>query len=526
MECPSCQSEIDDEAEACFQCGMALFALTQGAVLSGRYEIVEPLGRGGMGRVYKAHDRVMEEYVALKVLRSEFMRDPEMSRRFVSEIKLARKIGHRNVCRIHEYGEDGDIRFIVMELLSGVTVKEFIGDKPLPPDAAYDVAIQIARGLNAVHELGIVHRDVKTANIMIDEAGVAKLVDFGIAKEVNTDLTGPTAAGMIMCTPEYMSPEQVHGGPGSFHGDIYALGCVVYELFTGHPPFRGATPVATFFMHLHDALPLAEDAEHIPPPLVPILKRALAKDPKQRYASVSDFAQAMSAAASAGGFTAGFHRGGLRLPTPTPRAAREVGHTATLAPPRVRPPRWRWAGAATLIAMVAFLAVAVLVFLGTPPSALPTPAAMASPEASPSGPSPAPLATGAPPTLVATEPTSSGERTGPVAVPVLETATPSPVPLRVPSLRAASAPPPSLPAARPAAVTGILRLLVVPESRVSIDGTSLGAVSRRELPLLPGTHTVRVEHPEYQPLQRRVTIREGDTESLVIDLAEKGIKRN
>src|SRR5688572_9810416 len=238
MQCPSCQSEIEEDAEACFTCGMAVFALTQGTVLAGRYEIVRPLGRGGMGRVYKAFDRVMEEHVALKVLRSESMRDPDMSRRFVSEIKLARKIGHRNVCRIHEYGEDGDVRFIVMQLLSGVALKEYLHDEPLPTGRACDVAIQVARGLNAVHELEIVHRDVKTANIMIDEAGVAKLVDFGIAKEVSSDLTGPTAAGMIMCTPEYMSPEQVQGGPGSFHGDVYALGCVVYELFTGHAPFR------------------------------------------------------------------------------------------------------------------------------------------------------------------------------------------------------------------------------------------------------------------------------------------------
>src|SRR3990170_8509496 len=126
MQCTSCHYDIDVAAESCFHCGMAVFALTKGTVLSGRYEIEQPLGRGGMGRVYKALDRVMEERVALKVLRSEFMLDPEMSRRFVSEIKLARKIGHRNVCRIHEYGEDGDIRYIVMELLSGMTLKEYL----------------------------------------------------------------------------------------------------------------------------------------------------------------------------------------------------------------------------------------------------------------------------------------------------------------------------------------------------------------------------------------------------------------
>src|SRR3970040_1362858 len=123
MQCPACQSVVDEDAEACFQCGLAVFALTQGTVLAGRYEILKPLGRGGMGRVYEARDRVMEEHVALKVLRSEFMRDPEMSRRFVSEIKLARKIGHRNVCRIHEYGEDGDVRFIVMEIPAGAQLK-------------------------------------------------------------------------------------------------------------------------------------------------------------------------------------------------------------------------------------------------------------------------------------------------------------------------------------------------------------------------------------------------------------------
>src|SRR5688500_427498 len=166
MLCPSCQSEIAADTEACFQCGMALFALTRGTVLAGRYEIEEPLGRGGMGRVYKALDRVMEERVAVKVLRSEFMLDPEMSRRFVSEIKLARKIGHRNVCRIHEYGEDGDIRFIVMELIAGTTLKEHLRGGPLPLDAAYDVSIQITRGLNAVHDFGIVHPTFKTANII------------------------------------------------------------------------------------------------------------------------------------------------------------------------------------------------------------------------------------------------------------------------------------------------------------------------------------------------------------------------
>ena len=501
MQCPSCQSEIDDDADACFQCGRAVFALTQGRVLSGRYEIVRPLGRGGMGRVYEAFDRVMEEHVALKVLRSEFLRNSEMSRRFVSEIKLARKIGHRNVCRIHEYGEDGDIRFIVMELLSGVTLKDHLRDAPLSPDAAYDVSIQVARGLNAVHELGIVHRDVKTANIMIDEGGAAKLVDFGIAKQVSGDLTDPTLVGMIM-TPEYMSPEQVQGGVASFHSDIYALGCVVYEVFTGHAPFCGPTPTATLLMHLHDDLPLGgEDAEHIPSHLVPILQRALAKDPEQRYESVPDFAKDLSAACAAGGFTGAAHRGGLGLPLLPRHPAPDVGQTATI-PRRHRRPLWGWTLAATALAMAAVLRIAYLAFFAPPPSELPPRASMASPAASPPDPSPVPAVSATP-----SAPPPTPEATQVVSPPSLAAA------------------PPATAAPRPSPATGILRLLVVPEAQVSIDGTSLGVVAQRELTLAPGPHTVRVEHPDYQPLQRRVTIREGDTQFLVLDLAEKGIRR-
>jgi tRNA A-37 threonylcarbamoyl transferase component Bud32 len=511
MLCPSCRAEIEDDAEACFTCGKAVFALTQGTVLGGRYEIVSPLGRGGMGRVYKAYDRVMDEHVALKVLRREFMRDPEMSRRFVSEIKLARKIGHRNVCRIHEYGEDGDIRFIVMELLSGMTLKEYLHDEPLPPDAAYDVSTQIARGLNAVHELGIVHRDVKTANIMIDEAGVAKLVDFGIARQVSSDLTDPSAAGMIMCTPEYMSPEQVHGGSGSFHSDVYALGCVVYELFTGHAPYRGATPVATLLMHLHDDLPLGgEDAKHIPAPLVPILKRALAKDPDERYASVSDFAEAMAAAAAAEGF-AGVHRGGLRRPA---RASGRDDTGARTSWLRQSAPRtWRWAIAILAVATAALALLAQL----RPADPLPAPVAMPSPVSLPTQSAPATAAPDVVPAVLTASPVPPpfDDALAPAASPPARAAAPRP---STPATAAASA--------RPSPATGILRLLVVPESRVSIDGNPLGLVSRRELPLSLGTHTVRVEHPDYQPLQRRVTIRDGDPEVLVLDLAEKGIRRN
>ena len=512
---------------------MAVFALIRGTVLAGRYEIEEPLGRGGMGRVYKALDRVMEEHVAVKVLRSEFMLDPEMSRRFVSEIKLARKIGHRNVCRIHEYGEDGDIRFIVMELIAGTTLKDHLREGPLTPDAAYDVSIQITRGLNAVHELGIVHRDFKTANIMINREGVAKLVDFGIAKHVSADLTSPTAQGMIMGTPEYMSPEQIVGGPAGFHSDIYALGCVVYEVFTGHAPFRGGTAAATVYMHMHDEMPVeGEDAKRLPPPLVPVLRRALAKNALARYESVGEFFHALTAAAAEGGY-AGVHRGGLRLPPPAPPAPGAADHgvdTATIIRPgwlhRPAPRSWGW-----VLGVVAIAVVWLALLSRSPlPDSLPLPIIM--PSAEPSAIA-AVIATPAPEASPLVAPLDPGP--SPSAPPFQGVLTPPPPPRAAATPRSTASPgsatgrpapsPPAGTSSPARTATGTLRLLVVPESQVSIDGKPLGLLSRREVDLSPGAHTVRIEHPDYRPLQRRVTVREGATESLVLDLAEKGIKR-
>jgi serine/threonine-protein kinase len=163
MHCPSCQSENDDAAEACFTCGFLFVSVVRrGAVLASRYEILRPLGRGGMGAVYEAHDRVLDETVALKVLRPDIARSEELTLRFRSEIKLARRVRHPNVCAIHEYGEDGALRFISMELVDGVDLKRVLrGRGALPPAEAIDVGIQAARGLAAIHAAGIV-QDLKT----------------------------------------------------------------------------------------------------------------------------------------------------------------------------------------------------------------------------------------------------------------------------------------------------------------------------------------------------------------------------
>jgi len=287
MTCPFCRAENDDDAEVCRKCGKSFYALTDGSILAGRYEIVQPLGKGGMGLVYKARDRDLREIVAIKVLRSQG-ESPELARRFRSEIRFARKVRHPNVCAIHDFGQDDYLRFIVMEYVEGVDLKHLLRRHgPFPPAHAFEMAIQAARGLEAVHSAGIVHRDLKTANIMRDNRGVVRLMDFGIAKQFDAEsATGATVTGQVLGTPEYMSPEQARGQKVDIRTDIYALGVVLYELLTGDVPFRGDTPVATLLMHIQDAPALTgPKAERIPACAIPVLERALAKARDDRYDS-------------------------------------------------------------------------------------------------------------------------------------------------------------------------------------------------------------------------------------------------
>ena len=316
MICPACKALNDDSAEACFTCGRALTALTHGSVIEKRYEILSPLGKGGMGMVYKAHDRELDETVAIKVLRAEFANTGEMAKRFKHEIKLARKISHRNVCRIHDYGEDKDagVRFISMEYVEGTDIKQLARDKGgfLEADEAFDVATQTADGLQAIHDGGIIHRDLKTSNIMRDSSGRVRLMDFGIAKIGGSDRStgggGLTSTGQIMGTPEYMSPEQCLGDKIDHRSDLYALGIAVYEIFTGTVPFRGDTPVATLFKHIQDPVPFEGPiAARIPLSAVPVIRKALAKNRADRYGHAAEMAEALRVAqqqAKAGGVPA------------------------------------------------------------------------------------------------------------------------------------------------------------------------------------------------------------------------------
>jgi len=329
MICPSCQAENDPTSEVCFTCGKPLAALTLGSLIASRYEIVKILGKGGMGMVYQAFDRMLEEDVAIKVLRRDLTGTPEMAQRFRSEIKLARRISHPNVCRIHEYGEDGGLSYISMALLEGRDVAELVDEHPqgLPREEALEIAIQVARGLQAIHDEGVIHRDLKTPNIMRDAKGVVRLMDFGIAKESGRGGSGKlTATGMVMGTPEYMSPEQCRGEKLDFRSDVYGLGIVIFELFTGEVPFRGDSLMATLFKHVQEKPPLDGPlAGRIPRGVIPILEKALAKQLDARYATAGELVQALEKVRA--------DPAALEPPKVEPPPAEPVEATSVVAPP-------------------------------------------------------------------------------------------------------------------------------------------------------------------------------------------------
>lgn len=274
--------------------------LERGSRFAGRYDIEGVLGKGGMGVVYRAADRTLDETVALKVLRPDVVRDdPSLLARFKQEIRLARKITHRNVLRTHDFAEAGGIPYISMEYIDGVTLKDLIVNKgALPEGVGLRIAKQMCYGLDAAHRQGVVHRDIKPHNMMIlPETGELKIMDFGIARlsEVKAE-GGLTTDGMVMGTPDYMSPEQAQGRPADFRSDIYSLGVVLFEVFTGQLPFRGETPMATVLKHIQVQPPAPRALNpRLDEGLERVILRCLVKDPAARYASLREILHDLSA---------------------------------------------------------------------------------------------------------------------------------------------------------------------------------------------------------------------------------------
>jgi TolB-like protein/tetratricopeptide (TPR) repeat protein len=264
--------------------------MAPGSDFAGRYAIVDELGRGGMGRVFKALDREIGETIALKVLVPELSLDEGMIERFRNELKLARRIAHKNVCRIFDLGNCEGTYFITMEYIPGDTLKNIVRMMgAFAPQRALSVAGQVCDGLAEAHRLSIVHRDLKSANIMIDREGSARIMDFGIARGAESnDLTG---RGALIGTPEYMAPEQVEGLEVDHRADIYSLGVILFEMLTGRVPFEGKTPLSVALMHKTAKPPDTREINaQTPERLSAAVARCLAKDPAARYQRIEELA--------------------------------------------------------------------------------------------------------------------------------------------------------------------------------------------------------------------------------------------
>jgi eukaryotic-like serine/threonine-protein kinase len=266
-----------------------------GQMLDNRYRIDRLIGRGGMGAVYLAHDEVLDELVALKVVASAQSHDPaESADRFRREASAARRIMSPNVIRIHDLGQTrGGLLYISMEHFAARTMADIMQTRgPLPLAELRDILGQVCDGLGAAHEAGVIHRDLKPQNILVGERRAVKIIDFGLAK--STFLRGMTATGLIMGTPHYMSPEQVKGEDVDAASDIYALGALTFHAATGQPPFDGNTPIAIGFAHLsqapRDPRLLRPD---LPQELGDVILAALAKAPRERPRSAAEFKRAL-----------------------------------------------------------------------------------------------------------------------------------------------------------------------------------------------------------------------------------------
>jgi TolB-like protein len=281
----------------------------------GPYEILSAIGAGGMGEVYRARDRKLDRDVAVKVLPDAVAADPEALARFEREAKAVAALSHPNILAIHDFGKENGVAYAVMELLEGETLRSKLEARPLSRKQVLEYALQIARGLSAAHEKGVVHRDLKPENLFVTKDGHVKILDFGLAKRVRPAATGeetnaPTVSahtrpGVVMGTVDYMSPEQVRGLAIDHRSDIFSFGTVLYELFAGAKPFRGATEADTISAILKEEPP--EPTSGIPPAIEHVIRHCLEKNREERFQSVKDIAFALSEASGATG--AGAPRG-------------------------------------------------------------------------------------------------------------------------------------------------------------------------------------------------------------------------
>lgn len=344
-------------------------------VLSGRYRVDEPIGRGGMARVYRGYDLTLGRDVAIKVLDRELANDNAFRTRFRLEAQAASRMAHPTIVRVYDAGEDSEmapdgtvraVPFIVMELVRGKLLKDIIAAGPVPVTDAVRYVDGILEALEYSHRAGVVHRDIKPGNVMVTDAGQVKVMDFGIARAVSDSSSTVAETTAILGTAAYFSPEQAKGEPVDARADLYSSGVVLYELLAGRPPFRGESPVAVAYQHVSEApVPPSEINESVPRSLDAVALRALAKDPFQRYQDAAAFREALDATVDGrsptkrqvGALTSELYGPNPRQAAETARSLRQLSTDTTMKRTQAGPPvAWIWAG----IALIAVLLISVV----------------------------------------------------------------------------------------------------------------------------------------------------------------------
>jgi tRNA A-37 threonylcarbamoyl transferase component Bud32 len=322
-------------------------------VLNERYKVETTLGEGGMARVYRGTDQVLDRTVAIKVLADRYAEDDNFVTRFRREAQAAAALSHPNVVAVFDTGDDDAAHYIVMEYVEGRTLGEVLKVQgPFDADRASAITEDVATALQAAHERGLVHRDVKPGNVMIDTEGRVKVMDFGIARAAANDTL--TQTGTVLGTAAYLSPEQARGDSVDARSDIYSLGCVLFEMVAGRPPFTGDSPVSLAFRHVNeDPQPPSVYRPGVPPQLEAVVMRALEKDPGQRYQSAEEFRRALADFRGDGAAT-------VPIGAPAPGGDTAVmptaaGTAADGAPPRPGP-RVPWLPLGLLVAAILVLA--------------------------------------------------------------------------------------------------------------------------------------------------------------------------
>ena len=552
-QCVKCHTPLPDNSRFCFACGAdqtgggvdahasgpveALQARLQ-RLVQGKYEIIRLVGKGGMGAVFLAHDLTLEREVAIKVLPPDFSTDPQVIKRFQQEAKTAARLDHTNIIPIYRVESEEGLNYFVMKYISGTSLEDVLESKqPLTYDYVQRILWEAACALGHAHSRGVVHRDVKPANIMFDHDGRVMLTDFGISKALQS-ASGLTGTGMIIGTPHYMAPEQAKGQPVDGRADQYSLGVVAYRLLAGSLPFSGDSVHTILYKHIFEEAPRVSALRRdIPRFLTDPIQRALSKDPVERFPTMEDFATAIWPEQPVSATGKATPRPVLKRPGPGARTGAPVTadapteHVASAAAapttplpsvrartaPAVRPaakPSSR-AGLWVLLAVVAVGAGGYVWWSGrsTAGTGDGEPSAT-NPPAAPPAANPAPAAT--PQSLSVTTQTPNTTATvvapppsQPPAASDRRVTTPRRESPRSPPARQAPPVVQPPPQQAPAEELGSLTIDSDPAGEVFIDGVDVGPTPLVNYALKPGTHQLRIEAPGFRTHSRTVQVSAG-----------------